>query len=176
VGLSVLTGAGDEPAVMAGYGPIPAQLAREVAAFGTWRCAVVDDRPGSATHGSLLGLGHRTYSPGYVPSPATRQFVQLRDGHCVFPGCRRRAERCDIDHRRPWSDDTDSGGVTCECNLQSLCRHHHRLKSSGRFTVRATADGIEWTTPTGRRYHSPPNPVTLNGPQPPPAPVPAPPF
>ncbi len=179
VPLSVLTGASDAPALLEGYGPIPAQMAREAAATGTWRCAVVEDRSreqggGSATHGTLLGLGRSTYTPSYVPGPRAREFIHLRDGHCRFPGCRRRADLCDLDHRTPWQGD-GGGGPTCDCELQSLCRFHHRLKHQDGFTVRATGDGLEWTTPDGRRYHSTPRPLLVDVPKPPP-PEPTPPF
>jgi Domain of unknown function (DUF222) len=73
VPLSVLTGASQEPAVLAGYGPIPAQLAREVAADAVWRCAVIDDDPTSPTHRALLALGRTTYTPNYVPGTHTRR-------------------------------------------------------------------------------------------------------
>ncbi len=47
------------PAELVGFGPIPADAARELAMSGVWRCALVDDRPG-ATHGTLLALGRST--------------------------------------------------------------------------------------------------------------------
>jgi hypothetical protein len=155
--LSVLLGDSETPCDMGGYGPIPAQLARELAATGTWRCAAVDDRPGSPTHATILGLGRSTYTQSYQPGPAARRFTQQRDRTCRFPGCRQPAARCDLDHRVPWCDDGE-GGATCDCNLHALCRHHHRLKQNG-FTVTPTAAGALWTTPTGRTYLKSPDPL-----------------
>ena len=70
-----------------------------------------------------------------------RRLVELRDETCRFPGCRRRAERCDLDHTVAWQD----GGHTAEDNLAALCRHHHLVKHRsghlGRWSVRrARAD------------------------------------
>ena len=127
VPLSTLLALTDHPGELAGYGPIPAGMARELITFlitdtaiaGTWRCAVTDDRPGHP-HGTLLGLGRPTYSPAYVPGAATRDYLASRDGTCRFPGCRRLATRSsiDLDHRRPWSP-SGASGPTCECNLHS---------------------------------------------------------
>ena len=39
----------------------------------------------------------------YLPNRAMRRFVQQRDGHCRFPGCRRNARRCEPDHVIPFS-------------------------------------------------------------------------
>ncbi len=67
-----------------------------------------------------------------------REFIQLRDGTCRAPGCRRQATACDLDHALAHH----RGGPTCDCNLHALCRHHHRLKQTRR--------GI--TTPTTTEY------------------------
>ncbi|WP_158296501.1 HNH endonuclease signature motif containing protein, partial [Nocardioides albidus] len=42
----------------------------------------------------------------------------LRDQTCRFPHCTRPAQRCDIDHHRPYAE----GGPTCPCNEVALCR------------------------------------------------------
>jgi hypothetical protein len=79
------------------------------------------------------------------PTVAQKRFVQARDRTCTYPGCARRAERCDVDHRVPW----EKGGPTCPCNLHPLCRRHHRIKQADGWTVtRDPATGITtWTTP-----------------------------
>ena len=46
-------------------------------------------------------------------------------------------------------------GPTCACNLGPLCRRHHRVKQLG-WTKHRTADGVRWTSPTGRTTLSPP--------------------
>jgi len=159
VAASTLLGLDDQPGELAGHGPIPAELARQVAAdpTGTWRRILTDPATGA-----ILDVGHRSYRP---PRPLAR-FVTARDGTCRFPSCRQPARRCDLDHVTPWPD-----GPTAAANLISLCRHHHRLKHSGRWAVTADRDGaVTWTAPTGRTYGTRPSPVTDPAPrrQPPP--------
>ncbi len=62
---------------------------------------------------------------GYVPNPAMRAAAFARDGTCIFPGCMRSAEQCQLDHRIPY----DEGGPTTVSNLYSLCAHHHNWKT-----------------------------------------------
>lgn len=88
----------------------------------------------------------------YTPGAAVDRFVRLRDRTCQFPGCNRPAEFADLDHRTAFAE----GGRTTTGNLQCLCRHHHRLKHQGGWTVTPNADGTTtWTSPTGRRYCTP---------------------
>ena len=140
VDLPTLVGLADEPAVLPGYGAIPAAIAREWAADATsWRRLVVDP-----VTGALLDYGRTRYRP----PPGLAQFVRARDRHCRFPGCRRPAARCDLDHRVAYA----SGGRTSADALHCLCRYHHRLKTFTDWVVRRRADGCdEWRSPTGRR-------------------------
>jgi hypothetical protein len=83
VALSTLLGTDDEPGELDGHGPVPATLARALAAdpSGTWRRLVTDDV------GRLLDYGRRTYRP-----PAgLRDHVVALYGSCTFPGCRQRS-------------------------------------------------------------------------------------
>jgi hypothetical protein len=101
--------------------------------------------------GRLLEVGRRTYA---VPDPI-RRHVEARDRTCRFPGCRRRAVRCQIDHAMAWED----GGTTGIANLGALCVRHHQLKTFAGWALSdAGADGgCTWTSPAGRRYdHDPP--------------------
>jgi len=117
---------------------------------------VIDDDPASPTHGALVALGRSTYTPHYVPGPHARRFITLRDGTCRFPGCQAQAATADLDHRIPHA----RGGPTCDCNLQSLCRRHHRLKHEGGITVRpGPADGA----PGPVTSDGAPGPVTSDG-------------
>jgi hypothetical protein len=141
--------------VLEGHGPISAEAARELAAgASSWQRVL--------THpvtGAVLDHDRTTYA---VPADLRRR-LRLRDGTCRFPGCRRRAERCDLDHTVAWQD----GGRTAADNLAHLCRHHHLVKhrrgALGRWSVRqpgpAPAGGVlEWTSPAGRTYRTVPDP------------------
>ncbi|WP_181780525.1 HNH endonuclease [Pseudonocardia pini] len=169
VGLDTLTGASEEPAHLVGYGPIPADLAREAAADGVWRRLVTDP-----LSGVLLDHGRTTYRP----PKALADFVRARDQVCRFPTCSRRAIDSELDHRHRWAD----GGHTSEPNLAGHCKHHNLLKERPGWRVLAHADGrLTWVAPTGYRRVSrpfdyrpftaprrevPPGPASDSGPPP----------
>ena len=60
-----------------------------------------------------------------------RHLVQIAQPTCSAPGCRRDAERCDLDHAIPY----DKGGRTCACNAGARSRKCHRIKQSAGWTV-----------------------------------------
>jgi hypothetical protein len=91
-------------------------------------------------------LGPPPETDGYTPGAELDRFVRLRDRRCRFPGCRRRARACDLDHRREWP-----AGSTSHENLCCLCEHHHRLKHQApgwRFDE-ADDGGVAITMPSG---------------------------
>ncbi|MDN5748589.1 MAG: HNH endonuclease, partial [Pseudonocardia sp.] len=155
--LDALTGAGDGPCELVGYGPIPAEQAREIAADAVWRRLVSDP-----LSGALLDHGRTTYHP----PAALAEFVRGRDVYCRFPLCRRRALDAELDHTTAWTDD----GVTSDENLYAACPHHHMLKHHGGWTVVQQPDGrITWTTPTGHSYTTEPHDYRTDPPSPQPA-------
>jgi hypothetical protein len=146
VPITTLMGIGDEPAELTGYGPIPAHLAREIAADAdsTWQRLLTD--PAS---GRLLDIGRTRYRP----PPGMAAFVRARDGECRHPTCRRTATACELDHVTEWQH----GGCTSEDNLCALCARHHDLKEHHGWHVVLHEDRtVEWTTPTGHSYTSAP--------------------
>lgn len=151
VDLATLTGLADNPGELTGYGPIPASLARRLAADGEWHRLVTDP-----LSGALLDYGRTTYSP----PAALVDFLLARDRSCRFPGCGQPAVRCDIDHGRAWDD----GGTTSAENCGMLCRRHHRLKTHTGWSMKRDADGgVLWTSPTGTRVHVPPPAIHPDG-------------
>jgi hypothetical protein len=155
---STLIGADDQPAELAGYGPIPASLAREAAADGVWRRLVTDP-----LSGTLLDYGRSTYHP-----PAgLADHVRARDLYCRAPGCRHKAADAELDHIIAWS----AGGPTSEPNLAAYCTHGHRIKTyAPGWRVHTHPDGaLTWTTPTGHQHTTRPHNYR---PEPPPAPAP----
>jgi hypothetical protein len=154
VPMSSLLGLDQEPAELAGYGPIPAELAKELAADATWRRLLTDP-----TSGALLDYGRTTYKP----PAALADFVRARDRTCHFPGCNRAAEKCQLDHRI-----TYPRGCTDTNNLDALCAHHHQLKHRSKWSGQRLRNGdYRWRSPAGLYY------LTRNQPlaQPPPQPL-----
>ena len=154
-------GGGAYPAELAGYGVITGSQAIALAARdATWRRLLTDPATGE-----LTDLSRHQYSP----PAALADHVRARDRQCVFPGCAVPAARCDLDHRVPYPR-----GETSVENLAALCRHHHRLKHRGGWTLRRRADGAHvWTSPQEREYLNPTIPLTPP-PEPPPTPEPPP--
>ena len=113
--------------------------------------------PLSARHADLLCAGRPTITlnrpgpaGGYRPSPALARWVRAHHRHCRFPGCRRPAAQCDLDHVLPWP-----AGATSSWNLAPMCRRHHRLKTHSEWTVVLLPDGrMRWTSPRGRVYYT----------------------
>jgi hypothetical protein len=89
-------------------------------------------------------------STGYRPAPTLARWVRARDRHCRFPGCRRPAVMCDLDHVIP-----HPSGPTEHTNLAALCRYHHRLKTHTPWSVQML-DGavLRWTSPRGHVFHT----------------------
>jgi hypothetical protein len=105
--------------------------------------------------GTLLDVGRRSYD---VPT-RLRELIVLRDRTCRFPGCQRRAARCQIDHADAWED----GGATDAANLGALCVRHHQLKTHGGWDLVDSdpSGACTWISPQGRRYRHPPHVIPL---------------
>ncbi len=143
VDLPTLLGLAENPGQLAGYGAIPASLARSLASDSRWRRFITDP-----TTGALLDFGRESYEP---PQPLV-DFLLARDRTCRFPGCRAPAHLSDIDHAQSW----ESGGATSAENLGALCRRHHRLKTHGGWKLESALDGsCVWTSPHGKKYPVP---------------------
>lgn len=134
-----LAGVADEPALLAGHGPIDTATARMLAALAPGWDRVL-------THpftGAVLAVDR------YRPSSDLRRFLRARDERCRFPGCHRPPVRCDVDH----TIDAALGGGTSHDNLAHFCRRHHTLKHETAWTVRQRGGGVlEWRSPAGRAY------------------------
>ena len=140
-----LVGHDDIPATLDGYGPIPLDIARGLVARAPTLTRLL-------THpetGAVLSVGRKRYR---IPEEL-RRWLQTRDGTCRFPGCSKKARRCDIDHTQEWHN----GGTTAHDNLAHLCEQHHRLKTLTDWKVEQIGNGVlRWTSPTGRIYETEP--------------------
>jgi hypothetical protein len=144
-------GTSDAPGFLEGYGPIPADAAREIAGGApSWNRLLTHPETGA-----VLSVGQDQYT---VPA-AMRRELRLRDGTCRFPGCNRPAARSDLDHTQAWED----GGHTALDNLAHLCAPHHRLKHQTLWAVRQEPGGVlVWTSPAGAIHRT--HPETYLGP------------
>ena len=180
VAASTLLGLDDAPGHLGSYGPIPAQLARELAQDGTWR-RVLTDPHRTGLLGRHRHLPARRGPDPHHPSPrrdlhlprlpATRHPVRDRPPHPLRPpptthrarqGRSRRPRR-----RRARRRSGDGGGhdrQTCEANLHALCKHHHQAKTDGWWNVtynRTTGVSL-WTDRHGLTYARHPVPIQVD--------------
>ena len=147
VDLPTVLGLAENPGQLAGYGPIPASIARSIAKDGRWKRFITDP-----VSGVLIDYGRETYEP----PQDLQDFLIARDRTCRFPGCRRPAHLSDLDHAIPW----DEGGKTSADNLGALCRRHHNLKTHHGWKVKTEPDGAcTWTSPVGHTFYVPARPI-----------------
>jgi hypothetical protein len=132
VPLAALLGLTQEAAEIPGLGPVPAEVARALAADGRWRAWL------TGADGTVAA----TSSDTYRPSAPLARLVRAREPHCRMPGCSMPAERCDLDHAVPWPR-----GATTEANLGPLCRRHHVMKTHYGWDLIPEQD--LWRTPAG---------------------------
>ena len=146
IDLATLMGLAENPGQLAGYGAIPASVARRLAADGNWQRFVSDP-----TTGNLLDFGREKYTP---PQELI-DYLLARDRVCRFPGCRRTGQSSDIDHAQSW----ETGGETNPANLGLLCRRHHRMKTHGGWSLESNPDGsCLWKSPQGKTFFVPSRP------------------
>jgi hypothetical protein len=148
IDLPTLAGLAHNAGELPGYGPIPAGIARHLAADRDWQRWVID--PGTR---ALLDRGaHR-----YRPSDRLRAHITAAHTRCGFPGCSTPADRCDCDHRTTFH----RGGRTTVINLGPLCRQHHNAKTHGRWRLAYDPDTtvLTWTSPLGKTYTKSTDPI-----------------
>lgn len=139
--------------ILAGYGPIDAQTAKEL----TKNAPGLDRVIVHPITGSVLEVDR------YRPNQDLRRFLAARDLHCRFPSCRASLNRCETDH----TIDAALGGPTTADNLAYLCRRHHTLKHNSAWTVVQKENGHQiWTSPSGRQYPEDPPSSFMNKPPP----------
>jgi hypothetical protein len=115
------------PAILGEAVPLTPAAFERIACDARWRRLLLD----SACVPVELGRATRG-----VPA-SLRKFVALRDGHCRYPGCRRRAAYCEVHHVVHWRH----GGRTDAANLALLCRYHHHLVHDRAHAMTLRADG-----------------------------------
>lgn len=144
IGLDTLTGHSRASGELAGFGPVVADVARQVADRrhrGQWRWTVVD------SSGAVIDSGVTRRRP----TRTQRRRIEAERPRCVFPGCRMPAGGCDLDHITPYAE----GGPTDHGNLAPLCRHDHVIRHLPGWGYQVEPDGsIPWRTGLGHAYTS----------------------
>jgi len=144
----VLFGRAEEAPHLPGFGPIPAELARELVqgacAAGLAELTRLYAQPES---GELVGADSRSrFFPESLGS-----FIELRDQTCRTPWCD--APIRHHDHVVPVAD----GGATSRDNGQGLCEACNYAKEAVGWRARPSPGdrhSVEITTPGGRTYRS----------------------
>jgi len=120
--------------------------------YGTWRLRPVPGGPELTVNLEPIPVtdcDHRHETSAHDPGDRLRHLVEIRDGECTYPPCRRAARRCDFEHAIPW----EQRGRTCACNAGARCRHHHHAKQAPGWQLTQYLPGYHtWTTPSGRHY------------------------
>jgi len=144
-----LLGGDDEPALLPGFGLVPAALARDLVA------AAIDEGHAwlrrlytSPATGDLVAMDSRAR---HFPTGLGR-FIHVRDGgRCRTPWCD--APIRQLDHAVRHTD----GGTTSGPNGQGLCEACNLAKEAAGWRARprpGPRHTVETTTPTGHRYRS----------------------
>jgi hypothetical protein len=142
----VLLGLEDGAAHVDGYGPIPGDLARELATDDELAAAIrrLFAAPGT---GRLVAME----SGSTAFPPALARFIRLRDRICRTPWCDAPVRHSDQ------AESLDEGGLTTEDNGQGLCEQCNHAKQAAGWRARPRAGPrhtVETTTPTGHSYTS----------------------
>ncbi|WME23297.1 HNH endonuclease signature motif containing protein [Brachybacterium sp. GU-2] len=139
VPVMTLLGRDDAPAMLEGTTPIPAELARNLAAGeSAWTRFLTD-----AARGTHLPVLPETYRP----SAAMRLQLRLRHPVCAAPGCTRpTATAAEDDHILEYDHEhPERGGPTSLANLHRLCWQHHQMKTAG--LIDPTREPVDHSAP-----------------------------
>ena len=145
-----------EPASVEGYGPIPAQSARDLITDALDKDGEIALRRLYANPASGALVAMESKSRAFPKGLA--QFIRFRDTTCRTPYCN--APIRHIDHACPDRE----GGPTAAVNGQGLCEHCNYAKEQAGWAVRVVPDDsgrhtTEYTTPTGAVYRSTAPPI-----------------
>jgi hypothetical protein len=148
---------GPEPAIVDGYGPIPAGIARDLV-----RAAVDDDQSRATLRklyaapatGSLVAME----SKARIFPEGLARFIGIRDQRCRTPYCD--APIRHIDHATPAA----RGGRTSALNGDGLCEACNYARQAAGWKICTGSDDngahtVTVTTPTGAHCHSTAPPV-----------------
>lgn len=143
VDIATLVGLSELPGEVGGYGPVIADLARQLALDSKdveWRYAITDPDTGRL---------HQIGTTRRRPTATQRRYVTSRDPTCPFPRCVAPSGDSEIDHIHEWG----RGGPTSVANLAPPCPKHHQLRHRIGWMYQPFTDtDYLWTTLLGHRY------------------------
>jgi hypothetical protein len=146
VELTTLLGLAEDPGEIPGYGPVIADVTRQVIADShqaDWRFGI--------THlDQLIDL----VTTKRRPTKGQRDLIQVQDPECGFMTCRQDSNDCDIDHTLPWAQHHH----TTVAELDPLCRYHNLGKEHGWKLQKIRPNTYIWTSPLGHTYTTGPDP------------------
>src|SRR5699024_987269 len=130
-----LLGESDAPGTIDGTIPLPARMARHLAAGeSTWYRILTDP-----SDGAFLPRPPKRYSP----TAAMQEHLRLLDPVCAVPGCTRNT--CTVgesDHIEEYDhENPENGGQASIENLHRLCWKHHWMKTRGNLDPARNPDG-----------------------------------
>ncbi len=141
---ATLLGGGHAPGWIAGYGPVPAGVARDLVTTALAEAQATLRRLYTTSSGSLVAMDSRSRT---FPT-SLGLFIDLRDQSCRTPWC-----DAPIRHRDHVVPD-HAGGPTSAPNGQGLCEACNQAKEAPGFAA-TTHDGVvTTTTPTGHQTRS----------------------
>ncbi|WP_264794031.1 HNH endonuclease signature motif containing protein [Arthrobacter mangrovi] len=161
--LATAAGISTEPGHLAGYGPVPPETARNIAALAkSWLPVLIDE------NGEAVAVAKEMRHP----PEWLKRLVRLRDESCRGPGCLVHSRHCDLDHTVAW----EAGGKTELGNLAPYCKPDHIAKHEGGWRTTQEDKGVlRHQGKSGHAYISYPDGTWIRlGVQPPPEPPPDP--
>jgi len=127
VAVDVATLAGTTPDLanrrcdLEGIGPITTTALEQL------KCGAALRRLVMAGDSVVLDMGRMTR----FATPAQTRAIRIRDRGCIFPGCDRPPQWCDIHHIDDWAN----GGETNVSRMCCLCPRHHTLIHNSQWTI-----------------------------------------
>jgi hypothetical protein len=103
------------------------------AALEQLKCGATLRRLVMAGDSVVLDMGRKTR----FATPAQTGAIRTRDRGCIFPGCERPPQWCDIHHIDDWA----RGGDTDVARMCCLCRRHHTLLHNSQWSINVQPDG-----------------------------------
>ena len=149
VPVMTLLGESEAPGTIDGTVPLPAVMARHLAAGeDTWYRILTEP-----STGAFLPLPPSRYSP----TPTMQEHLRLLDPVCAVPGCTRNV--CTVgeaDHIEEYDhENPENGGQTEIDNLHRLCWKHHDMKTRGLIDPVREPDGsTTWIIGGHTRIHA----------------------